>query len=173
MTDTRPALAHGEPIIVVAPEGVDRAISKVMGRHRAELDEALQPFGVALDDLVQATWMRFVRFGDVVPLDGGGKLLIPDDDRPAGGCCGPGEACSSPACTGAPVDDGEACDPAACSGGCSRSAAAPAVDGVYVTDQLRDVESFGEAFPEPRSDAAVFGAPAARFGRGGVRGDDE
>lgn len=102
MTDTRPALAHGEPIIVVAPEGVDRAISEVMGRHRAELDEALQPFGVALDDLVQATWMRFVRFGDVVPLDSSGKLFIPDDDRPAGGCCGSGEACSSAACTGTP-----------------------------------------------------------------------
>ena len=101
MTDTRPALAHGEPIIVVAPEGVDRAISEVMGRHRAELDEALQPFGVALDDLVQATWMRFVRFADVVPLDTGGKLLMPDD-RPAGGCCGSGEACSSAACTGTP-----------------------------------------------------------------------
>lgn len=101
MTDTRPALAHGEPIIVVAPEGVDRAISEVMGRHRAELDEALQPFGVALDDLVQATWMRFVRFADVVPLDSSGKLFVPDD-RPAGGCCGSGEACSSPTCTGTP-----------------------------------------------------------------------
>ena len=114
MTDTRPALAHGEPIIVVAPEGVDRAISEVMGRHRAELDEALQPFGVALDDLVQATWMRFVRFGDVVPLG-----APADDDRPAGGCCGSGEACSSAACTGTPR----------------------------------------EVFPEPRQDAAVFGAP--------------
>ena len=112
MTDTRPALAHGEPIIVVAPEGVDRAISEVMGRHRAELDEALQPFGVALDDLVQATWMRFVRFGDVVPLGAPAvteeevaRTALPlldglDDDCPAGGCCGSGEACSSAACTG-------------------------------------------------------------------------
>lgn len=117
MTDTRPALAHGEPIIVVAPEGVDRAISEVMGRHRAELDEALQPFGVALDDLVQATWMRLVRFGDVVPL--GAPPVA--DDRPPGGCCGPGEACSAEGCTGSPRDeDNQTCDPAACSGGCSR-----------------------------------------------------
>ena len=158
MTDTRPALAHGEPIIVVAPEGVDRAISEVMGRHRAELDEALQPFGVALDDLVQATWMRFVRFGDVVPLG-----APADDDRPAGGCCGSGEACSSAACTGTP------------------RASAPAVDGVYMTDLLRDPEPFGERIdvhPEPRQDAAVLGAPGVPmsgpvFGRGGVRGDDE
>lgn len=128
MTDTRPALAHGEPIIVVAPEGVDRAISEVMSRHRAELDEALQPFGVALDDLVQATWMRFVRFGDVVPLDD-----YPTADRPAGGCCGSGEACSSAACTGTP------------------RAAAPAVDGVYMTDLLADPEPFGERIDLPET----------------------
>lgn len=150
MTDTRPALAHGEPIIVVAPEGVDRAISDVMARHEAELDEALAPFGVALDDLLQPTWMRIVRFADVVPLGGGAptedqvaRTVLPlldglDDDRPAGGCCGSGEACSSAACTGTPR----------------------------------------EVFPEPRQDAAVLGAPGVpmsgpRFGRGGVRGDDE
>lgn len=92
MTDTRPALAHGEPIIVVAPEGVDRVISEVMGRHRAELDEALQPFGVALDDLLQPTWMRVVRFGDVVPLDTGGKLLVPDEDDYAGPITSPPRA---------------------------------------------------------------------------------
>ena len=139
MTDTRPALAHGEPIIVVAPEGVDRAISEVMARHEAELNEALQPFGVALDDLLQPTWMRFVRFGDVVPLG-----AAADDDRPAGGCCGSGEACSSPTCTGTP------------------RVAAPMVDGVYMTDLLADPEPFGERIdvhPEPRQDAAVFGAP--------------
>ena len=138
MTDTRPALAHDYALMVPAPEGVDRAISEVMARHRAELDEALRPFGVALDDLAQATWMRFVRFGDVVPLG------APADDRPAGGCCGSGEACSSAACTGTP------------------RASAPAVDGVYMTDLLRDPEPFGERIdvhPEPRQDAAVFGAP--------------
>ena len=96
MTDTRPALAHDYALMVPAPDGVDRAISEVMARHRAELDEALQPFGVTLDDLLQPTWMRFVRVGDVVPLG------APADDRPAGGCCGSGEACSSVACTGTP-----------------------------------------------------------------------
>ena len=175
MTDTRYALAHGEPIVVVAPEGVDAAISEVMARHRAELDEALAPFGVALDDLMQATWMRVVRFADVVPLgdppvteEEVARTVLPlldglDDDRPAGGCCGSGEACSSAACTGTP------------------RAAAPAVDGVYMTDLLRDPGPFGERIdvhPEPRQDAAVLGAPGVPmsgpvFGRGGVRGDDE
>lgn len=63
-----PALAHGESLIVPAPEGVDRAISEVMARHQDELDAALAPFDVSLDDLVQATWMRFVRVADVVAL---------------------------------------------------------------------------------------------------------
>lgn len=132
MTDTRPALAHDYALMTPAPDGVDRAISEVMSRHEAELNEALQPFGVALDDLLQPTWMRVVRFGDVVPLDTGGKLFIPDD-RPAGGCCGSGEACSSTACTGTP------------------RAAAPAVDGVYMTDLLRDPEPFGERIDLPET----------------------
>ena len=68
---------------------------------------------------------------------------------------------------------------------CAGTPAAPVVDGVYVTDQLRDPEGFGEridddlptddgdafraalveelgpreVFPEPRQDAAAFGAP--------------
>ena len=116
MTDSRPALAYGEPLVTVAPEGVDDAISGVMSAHRAELDAALEPFGVALDDLLQPTWMRIVRFADVVPLGGGAptedqvaRTVLPlldglDDDRPAGGCCGSGEACSSAACTGTPAE---------------------------------------------------------------------
>ncbi len=109
MTDTRPALAHGEPIIVVAPEGVDAAISGVMSAHRAELDAALEPFGVALDDLLQPTWMRIVRFADVVPLGGGAptedqvaRTVLPlldglDDDAP--NCCGAGETVCSSTCS--------------------------------------------------------------------------
>lgn len=118
MTDTRPALAYGQHLITVAPEGVDDAISGVMARHEAELDEALAPFGVALSDLLQPTWMRIVRFGDVTPLgftktvteDGVARTVLPlldglDGDRPAGGCCGSGAACSSAACTGTPRDE--------------------------------------------------------------------
>ena len=167
MTESPYALAHEYPLMVPAPDGVDAAIAAVMSRHREELDQALAAFGVELDDLLQPTWMRAVRVGDVEALRSPSSLsdqLAEAASRPLREpCCGPGEACSSPECTGRAllplVVDGEACDPAACGGGCSRSAAAPAADGVYVTDQLRDVESFGEVFPEPRQDAAVFGAP--------------
>ena len=67
-----PALAFAEPLIVPAPEGVDRAISEVMARHEDEFNAALEPFGVELGELMQATWMRFVRIGDVqqVPSSG-------------------------------------------------------------------------------------------------------
>lgn len=172
MTDTRPALAHDYALMTPAPDGVDHAISDVMARHEAELDEALRPFGVALSDLLQPTWMRVVRFGDVIP------LVSPSEARAAaevarhgaepstaaklasaGGCCGSGEACSSVACTDTPF------------------AATPAVDGVYVTDLQRDSESFGALLDTP-ADEAGFEQPTSpmsgpRFGRGGVRGDDE
>lgn len=69
MTDnippTAPALAFDYTLMVPAPDGVDGAIAEVMGAHQAEFDAALEPFGVTLDDLAQATWMRFVRIGDV------------------------------------------------------------------------------------------------------------
>ena len=66
MSDSRPyAMAHGEPLMVPAPDGVETAISAVMARHRDELDVALRPYGLALDDLLQPTWLRFVRVGDV------------------------------------------------------------------------------------------------------------
>lgn len=186
MTESPYAVAHDFALMVPAPDGVDDAIAAVMARHEAELDAVLERYGVALGDLLQPTWMRSVRVGDVEALRSPSSLsdqLAEAASRPLREpCCGPGEACSSPECTGRALlplaVDGEACDPAACGGGCSRSAAAPAVDGVYVTDQLRDVESFGEVFPEPRQDAAVLGAPGIPmsgpvFGRGSVRGDDE
>lgn len=66
-----PALAFAEPLIVPAPEGVDNAISEVMARHEDEFNAALEPFGVELGELMQATWMRFVRIGDVQALYGG------------------------------------------------------------------------------------------------------
>lgn len=69
MTDTRIAFAHREPLMVPAPDGVNDAISAVMAAHRAELDEALAPFGVSLDDLLQPTWMRVVRMSDVEPIN--------------------------------------------------------------------------------------------------------
>ena len=136
MTESPYALAHDFALMVPAPDGVDAAIAEVMSRHEAELDEALRPYGVALVDLLQPTWMRAVRVGDVEALrsPGAGLLVMPDEDaplgdaeadatfadalvdemsrpllplasdRPAGGCCGSGEACSSAACTGAPHD---------------------------------------------------------------------
>ena len=65
--EDRPALAfaHGEPLVVPAPDGVDAAISTVMARHRDELDVALRPYGVELRDLLEPTWMRIVRLEDV------------------------------------------------------------------------------------------------------------
>lgn len=181
MTETPYALAHDYALMVPAPDGVDAVISEVMARHQDELDAALEPFDVSLDDLVQATWMRFVRVGDVEALrspsrdaaaamrgavdegiaQGVAALAEACDpsvcdadcsmrraeaaanaDASRGGCCGSGEACSSAACTGTP------------------RASAPAVDGVYMTDLLRDPEPFGERInPEPRNDAGVFGAP--------------
>ena len=63
----RPAIAfaHGEVLAVVAPDGVETAISAVMARHRDELDVALRPYGVELRDLLEPTWMRIVRLEDV------------------------------------------------------------------------------------------------------------
>lgn len=82
MTDTRYAFAHGEPLMTPAPDGVDDAISAVMAKHRAELDEALTPFGVSLDDLLQPTWMRTVRMDDVQPFTEPEPLRIgPNGER--------------------------------------------------------------------------------------------
>lgn len=173
------AMAFGEPIIVPAPEGVDRAISEVMARHQDELDAALEPFDVSLDTLVQATWMRFVTVADVTALGSnpdldaapwrryargeltydeavllGGPLEpdVPEDSlaarlsspsikREPGAPMGEQVERSLPL-LGAPRAGGST---GCASGGCSScSAAAPAVDGVYVTDQLRDPEPFGE-----------------------------
>jgi hypothetical protein len=172
-------MAFGEPIIVPAPEGVDRAISEVMARHQDELDAALEPFDVSLDTLVQATWMRFVTVADVVALGSnpdldaapwrryargeltydeavqlGGPLEepVPEDSlaarlsspsikREPGVPMGEQIERSLPL-LGAPRSGGST---GCASGGCSScSAAAPAVDGVYMTDQLRDPEPFGE-----------------------------
>ena len=78
----RPALAfaHGEVLAVVAPDGVETAISAVMARHRDELDVALRPYGVELRDLLEPTWMRLVRFEDVEAL-----RSIAEADAPAAG----------------------------------------------------------------------------------------
>lgn len=65
------ALAFNMTLMVPAPEGVDDAISEVMGRHEDEFNAALEPFGVTLGVLAQATWMRLVRTGDVQALYGG------------------------------------------------------------------------------------------------------
>lgn len=62
------AIAHGEALVIVAPDGVEAAIAAVMARHVDELNVALKPYGVALDDLLAPTWMRFVRPGDVETL---------------------------------------------------------------------------------------------------------
>jgi len=212
-----PAMAFGEPIIVPAPEGVDRAISEVMARHQDELDAALEPFDVSLDTLVQATWMRFVTVADVTALGSNpdldaapwrryarGELTYDEAVMLGGPLEGPvpedslAARLSSPSIKrepGVPMGeqverslpllqrDAEACDPSVCDAGCSmrraEAAAAPAVDGVYMTDQLRDPEPFGEridvaslpahragdarreVFPEPRQDSQVFGAPGA------------
>lgn len=59
------ALAHDEVLAVVAPDGVEAAISAVMARHEDELNVALRPYGVELRDLLQPAWMRIVRIGDV------------------------------------------------------------------------------------------------------------
>lgn len=111
------AAAHGFALLAPAPDGVDAAIASVMQRHRAELERALAGFGLELDDLCQPTWMRIVRVGDVeaftpaapadqeratLPLLDHGEGCIPETC--AGACCGPGEACSSAACTGTPRD---------------------------------------------------------------------
>lgn len=184
MTESPYAIAHDFALMVPAPDGVDDAIAEVMARHEAELDAVLERYGVALGDLLQPTWMRAVRVGDVEALRSpatappweryaageltydeavrlGGPLEGPVPDR---GCCGPGEACSSPACTGAPVDDGEACDPEACGGGCSRGGWVAPGDVTLPAEgepipEVSVVRSPREVFPEPRQDAAVFGAP--------------
>lgn len=259
MTEPSPAaIAHGETLIVPAPEGVDDAISAVMARHRAELDEALAPFDVTLDELVQATWMRFVRFADVVPL--GAPAASPDVDEAGARACTAAAAADAAASAGlgfrladadslrpspadavragvaevfsdlpaqplaegmtdaerevartvlpllGGLDDGEACDPTSCASGCSRRAAlpethgshddragapgsaigccgsgeacssaactgtpvvaAPMVDGVYVTDQLRDPEPFGERIDDGFSREGHLLDSTADFVRG-------
>lgn len=99
MTEPSPsAFAHGEALIVPAPEGVDDAISAVMARHRAELDEALAPFDVTLDELVQATWMRFVRIADVAPL--GAPAASPTADEAGARACTAAAAADAAASAG-------------------------------------------------------------------------
>lgn len=70
------ALAHNEVLAVVAPDGVDAAIARVMARHRDELDVALRPYGVELRDLLQPAWMRVVRFEDVQGLAPGPSGIV-------------------------------------------------------------------------------------------------
>lgn len=71
------ALAHGEVLTVVAPDGVEAAISAVMARHEDELNVALKPYGVELRDLLQPTWMRIVRVGDVQPFTSASEAVTP------------------------------------------------------------------------------------------------
>lgn len=64
------AVAFGEFLVAPAPEGVDAAISRVIARHRDEVNEALAPFGLTMEDLMRPAWMRVVRVDDVVPFTG-------------------------------------------------------------------------------------------------------
>lgn len=196
MTETPYAIAHEYALMVPAPDGVDDAISAVFAAHEAELDAALAPFGITMEDLLQPTWMRAVRIGDVEALRSPAAAAAEGmrgavDEGIAAGvdllasryhCCGPGEACSSSGCSGehliasgggwtAPSEvvrsylDAEACDPSVCDADCSMRRAeaaadeehmsrAEAIDAGLLTEDGAPIVS-----PEPRNDAAVFGAP--------------
>ena len=81
----RPAIAfaHGEVLAVVAPDGVETAISAVMARHEDELNVALKPYGVELRDLLEPTWMRLVRLEDVEGLVPGPSGVVSSAGDPA------------------------------------------------------------------------------------------
>lgn len=80
MTDYRIGQAHGYPLQVPAPEGVDEALAAVMARHRAEIDEALAPFDLRAEDLIDPTWMVIVRLHDVEPYDEAESVAIAPGD---------------------------------------------------------------------------------------------
>lgn len=88
--ETPIAEAHGFTVMVPTPEGVAEAIAEVMFRHSDELERALRPFGVPLEDLVGPTWMRVVREGDVGKPPRQSLLLPPREAPAAGGAFGPG-----------------------------------------------------------------------------------
>lgn len=132
-----PALAFGEPVIVVAPDGVDGAMAGVIGRHAEEFNAALEPFGVTLEDLVRATWMRFVRVADVTPLGSNPDLDAAPWRRYARGELTYDEAVQLGGPLEADVPEGYA------------PIRIPAPDGVYPTDQLADPEPFGEPMELP------------------------
>lgn len=66
------ATAHDYALIAPAPEEVGEVISRVMDRHAAELNAALEPYGVQLGDLLRPTWMRAVYVEDVRPFNSPG-----------------------------------------------------------------------------------------------------
>jgi len=142
-----PAMAHGYGLMVPAPDGVDGAMAEVIGKHQAEFNAALEPFGVSIDVLVRATWMRFVRVGEVVAAYNGGVVPpeAPASEREEPpNCCGAGEFACSPTCSAPYWTEVERA-------AAQEVASAPAVDGVYVTDLPRESEGFGRL---PLADAA-------------------
>lgn len=63
---TRYAVVAGNgPLLLPAGDDVDDAMSEVINDHREAFDAALEPFGLTLDSLAQATWMRWVRLDEV------------------------------------------------------------------------------------------------------------
>lgn len=63
----RYAVAGGGLLVIPAGDEVDNAMSGVVAAHRSAFDAALQPFGLTLDSLLQATWMRWVRVDEIEP----------------------------------------------------------------------------------------------------------